>query len=167
MEHFLLLVPGPLPGCIFMRHIILALFTVYLCCRTVGPYFSNTPLFFGGLVTWSQFRGSSYQFCQNVFFFHYLLLYGAGILELWPGWEAGCWGAHVSHQSEWNPTLPCRGQGGWGEIQVQGKQLFSPQLSIKSNGSKELIVTIGIDPSINRKLVPSYRKEIHVFFLLI
>jgi hypothetical protein len=30
MEHFLLLVPGPLPGCIFMRHIILALFTVYL-----------------------------------------------------------------------------------------------------------------------------------------
>jgi hypothetical protein len=30
MEHFLLLVPGPLPGCIFMRHIILALFTV---CR--------------------------------------------------------------------------------------------------------------------------------------
>ncbi len=24
-EHFLLLVPGPLPGCIFMRHIILAL----------------------------------------------------------------------------------------------------------------------------------------------
>jgi hypothetical protein len=29
MEHFLLLVPGPLPGCIFMRHIILALFTVY------------------------------------------------------------------------------------------------------------------------------------------
>jgi hypothetical protein len=30
MEHFLLLVPGPLPGCIFMRHIILALFTVQL-----------------------------------------------------------------------------------------------------------------------------------------
>ncbi len=29
MEHFLLLVPSPLPGCIFMRHIILALFTVY------------------------------------------------------------------------------------------------------------------------------------------
>jgi hypothetical protein len=29
MEHFLLLVPGPLPGCIFMRHIILALFTVW------------------------------------------------------------------------------------------------------------------------------------------
>jgi hypothetical protein len=28
MEHFLLLVPGPLPGCIFMRHIILALNTV-------------------------------------------------------------------------------------------------------------------------------------------
>jgi hypothetical protein len=28
MEHFLLLVPGPLPGCNFMRHIILALFTV-------------------------------------------------------------------------------------------------------------------------------------------
>ncbi len=33
MEHFLLLVPGPLPGCIFMRHIILALFTV---CDHVG-----------------------------------------------------------------------------------------------------------------------------------
>ncbi len=32
----------------------------------------------------------------------------------------------------------------------------------KSNGSKESIVTIGIDPSINR-FVPSYRKE--VFFL--
>ncbi len=29
MEHFLLLVPDPLPGCIFMRHIIFALFTVY------------------------------------------------------------------------------------------------------------------------------------------
>jgi hypothetical protein len=29
MEYFLLLVPGPLPGCIFMRHIILALNTVH------------------------------------------------------------------------------------------------------------------------------------------
>jgi hypothetical protein len=39
MEHFLLLVPGPLPGCIFMRHIILALFTgkyfvILGLCRT-------------------------------------------------------------------------------------------------------------------------------------
>jgi hypothetical protein len=35
MEHFLLLVPGPLPGCIFMRHIILALNTVCLLhCKT-------------------------------------------------------------------------------------------------------------------------------------
>jgi hypothetical protein len=33
MEHFLLLVPGPLPGCIFMRHIILALFTVILASK--------------------------------------------------------------------------------------------------------------------------------------
>jgi hypothetical protein len=37
MEHFLLLVPGPLPGCIFMRHIILALFTVY-GTRSLKPY---------------------------------------------------------------------------------------------------------------------------------
>jgi hypothetical protein len=29
MEHFLLLVPGPLPGCILMRQIILAFNTVY------------------------------------------------------------------------------------------------------------------------------------------
>jgi hypothetical protein len=56
MEHFLLLVPGPLPGCIFMRHIILALFTVCLphlqnivillliagCCLQSVP--DSTPL---------------------------------------------------------------------------------------------------------------------------
>ncbi len=38
MEHFLLLVPGPLLGCIFMRHIILALFTVYLCNLSADSY---------------------------------------------------------------------------------------------------------------------------------
>ncbi len=42
---------------------------------------------------------------------------------------------------------------------MQGKQLFSPQLSAKSNGSKESFVTIGIDPS----FVPSFQKEVPVF----
>jgi hypothetical protein len=58
MEHFLLLVPGPLPGCIFMRHIILALFTVCIktefiyrsekCQCTLGP----------GLKSHAQFHNS-------------------------------------------------------------------------------------------------------------
>ncbi len=93
-------------------------------------------------------------------FFLYLPLYGVGILELWPRWEAGCWGSHISHQSEWNPPLPCRGQGGWGKIQMQGKQLFSPQkVTIERIDRYYRYRSIDQSP-----LVRSYRKEIHVFF---
>jgi len=45
MEHFPLLVPGPLPGCIFMRHIIFALFysaAMFMCvCVFSGLHLSK------------------------------------------------------------------------------------------------------------------------------
>ena len=67
MEHFLLLVPGPLPGCIFMRHIILVLFTVRraqhqadLPQLSASPYSPYLPYLAGSNAAYAPYVANPY-----------------------------------------------------------------------------------------------------------